>query len=132
MWRAPPGLCVFRVKFRLPQLALKIFPKFQSIGGSPTNQPSETSTPDSRVLNRDVLSKKSCEQNLSQDQLKSHVPDYVFAALASAPVTGSSKESTKLASPFNGMNLYVSCTPVDGTELGPVWDVTMASVENVL
>ena len=28
------------------------------------------------------------------------------------------------------MNTYVSCTPADGTELGPEWDVTMASVAN--
>jgi len=30
--------------------------------------------------------------------------DYLFAALASAPITGSSKESTKVAWPFMGMN----------------------------
>ena len=49
-----------------------------------------------------------------------------------AVITDANRESTKLASPFNGMNRYVSCTPLEGTELGPVWEVVMASVANDL
>lgn len=53
---------------------------------------------------------------------------YAWAPCASALLSGSIKESTKLASPRIGMNSYFSWTPLGGTELGPECDVITASV----
>jgi hypothetical protein len=59
-------------------------------------------------------------------------PSGIHAAFPAGLSTGSTSANTKLASPDSGINWYVSWTPVIGTEFGPEWWVTIASVEIVL